>query len=104
MKFFIREQGGCVVSLQKLSSCFGFAYVYVGKYMTQKTKTLQPFILRLLAVLLHALLNFIAISYLLDFDITGSWLVFIGFVLLVFLLVYLFLRHIISFIQFIKKQ
>lgn len=72
--------------------------------MTQKTKTLRPLILRLLAVILHALLNFIAVSYLLDFDITGSWLVFIGFVLLVFLLVSLFLRHVISFIQFIKNQ
>jgi hypothetical protein len=72
--------------------------------MSLKTKTLQHSLLRLLAILLHALLNFIAISYLTDLDITGSWLLFAGVVLVVLVLLYLFLKHVFSFILFLKSR
>ena len=54
------------------------------------TKKLNTFVLRIAAIVIHAILNFIAISYLVNYDITGSWIKFIGFTLLVFLLFYLF--------------
>ena len=72
--------------------------------MEPKTKTLNGFILRTAAILIHAILNFIVISYLVNYDITGSWIKFIGFTLVVFLLFYLFLLHLVSFINFLKHK
>ena len=68
------------------------------------TKKLNTFVLRIAAIVIHAILNFIAISYLVNYDITGSWIKFIGFTLLVFLLFYLFLIHLVSFINFLKHK
>ena len=59
---------------------------------------------RLAALLLHAVLNFILISYLMDYDITGSWLKVVGFVLLIFMLLFAFIVHLLSFIKLIKTR
>ena len=59
---------------------------------------------RLAALLLHAVLNFIFISYLMDYDITGSWLKVVGFVLLIFMLLIAFIVHLLSFIKLIKTR
>ena len=59
---------------------------------------------RLAALLLHAVLNFILISYLMDYDITGSWLKVVGFVLLIFMLLIAFIVHLLSFIKLIKTR
>ena len=72
--------------------------------MEPKTKTLNSFILRVAALIIHAILNFIAISYMVNFDITGSWIKFIAFALVVFGMFYLFLLHIVSFINFLKQK
>ena len=72
--------------------------------MEPKTKTLNSFILRVAALIIHAILNFIAISYMINFDITGSWIKFIAFTLVVFAMFYLFLLHIVSFINFLKQK
>jgi len=72
--------------------------------MEPKTKTLNSFILRVAAIIIHAILNFIAISYMVNFDITGSWIKFVAFTLAVFGMFYLFLLHIVSFINFLKKK
>ena len=72
--------------------------------MRQNTKTSNQLFIRTAALLLHAVLNFIFISWLTNFDLTGSWLRFTGFVLAILALVYFFLKHIVSFLQFVKKQ
>ena len=59
---------------------------------------------RLAALLLHAVLNFILISYLMDYDITGSWLKVVGFVLLIFMFLIAFIVHLLSFIKLIKTR
>ena len=59
---------------------------------------------RLAALLLHAVLNFILISYLMDYDITVSWLKVVGFVLLIFMLLIAFIVHLLSFIKLIKTR
>ena len=60
--------------------------------------------LRAVAIILHALANFVAVSYLLNYDITSSWLATICFVVVVLLLLFLFIKHIVSFINFIKTH
>ena len=71
--------------------------------MEQNTKTSNRLSVRIAALLLHAVLNFIIITWLTNFDLTGSWLVFIAFAMIVFVLIYFFLRHIVSFVQFLKN-
>lgn len=54
------------------------------------------------AILLHAAANFLLITWLTNFDITGSWLTLAGFIVLLALLLLLFIKHILSFIYFLK--
>ena len=61
-------------------------------------------IIRTSALLLHAFLNFVLVSYLLNYDLTGSWIVVTGFIILLFLLVVLFIRHLLSYFYFIKTK
>lgn len=70
----------------------------------QWPKTTNRLALRLLALLLHALLNFVVITWLTNFDLTGSWLVFAGFVLAVLVLLCFFLKHLVSFVTFFKME
>ena len=72
--------------------------------MNDLTKTFNSLPLRIFSIVLHAVFNFILISYLTDFDLTGSWIVFIGFLIVVFLLSYVFLKHLVSFIHFIINK
>jgi hypothetical protein len=60
--------------------------------------------IRTIVLILHALLNFIVISYTLDYDITGSWMRMVLFSLLFLTLLYFFVRHIISYVQLIKSK
>ncbi|KIC95838.1 hypothetical protein [Flavihumibacter solisilvae] len=60
--------------------------------------------LRVVLLFLHALINFIFISWLTDFDITGSWLTVIGFAFLVLLVIGTIMAHVISFINYIKTK
>ena len=64
---------------------------------------MNKLIIRTTALIIHALLNIFIISWLTDFDITGKWIYFIGFVLIAGILLLFFIRHIFSFIQFIKS-
>ena len=59
---------------------------------------------RTIAVALHIFLNFILVSYLMRFDLTGSWIGFILFILLILVLMVLFILHLLSFIQFLKSR
>ena len=64
---------------------------------------MNSLIWRTTAILLHAAANFFLISFLFRYDITGSWIGFIGFIVLALVLLYLFIKHLISFLYFLKK-
>jgi len=61
-------------------------------------------LVRVVFLLIHIALNFIVVSYLVSFDWTGSWIRFFLFIILVLVLAFLFIRHIISIIYFIKSR
>ena len=65
---------------------------------------MNQMMLRTAAIILHAVANFIVVSVLLNYDISGSWVVFLGFVAVVLVLVYLFIRHLLSYIYYIKTK
>ncbi|MFT3979510.1 MAG: hypothetical protein QM687_03505 [Ferruginibacter sp.] len=68
------------------------------------THLLQNKLFRTLAMLAHAFLNYILISWLFEFDITGSWAGFIFFIILCALLLLLFIRHCISFYKYLQTN
>jgi len=75
--------------------------------MVQANKTNQhmnSLFLRVGALLVHAFLNIVIVSYATNYDITGSWLAVGGFVLLLFVLLALFIRHLLSFIKYINTK
>ena len=55
-------------------------------------------------ILVHAVVNFFVVTFLLDYDITGSWLRLTGFILLILFLLFLFIKHLVSYIYFIKPK
>lgn len=61
-------------------------------------------IFRIAALLIHALVNIAIVVFLTGYDITGSWFRVIGFIIILFVLLVLFIRHIFSFIQFLKTS
>jgi hypothetical protein len=65
---------------------------------------MNALLLRTLAILLHAIANFIFITWLYKYDITGSWLYFFGFIVIVLLLLFLFIKHLLTYIYFIKTR
>jgi hypothetical protein len=56
------------------------------------------------AILAHVILNIIIISWIVNFDITASWLRVAGFAALLFILLVLFIKHLISFINYLKTK
>lgn len=60
--------------------------------------------LRAAAILLHLLLNFFLVSWLMDFDLTGGWIRFVLFLTVCLLLLMLFVLHMISFIRFLQSK
>jgi uncharacterized MAPEG superfamily protein len=65
---------------------------------------MNDFVLRTAALLLHAAANIFIVTYLFKYDITGSWVFFIGFITLLLLLLFLFIKHLLSYIYFIKNK
>lgn len=60
---------------------------------------------RTTAILLHAVLNFLLVNFFVStYDLTGKWVLFIGFILFLLLLLYFFIKHIVSYIYFIKTK
>lgn len=53
-------------------------------------------------LLVHILLNFIVVSWFLKFDISGSWVSIVVFIIGLIVLMWVFIRHIISYLSFIK--
>lgn len=58
---------------------------------------------RTVALVMHAVLNLVIISYLVRFDTTGSWVNFTAFIAAMLVLLILFIKHLVSFIYFIKS-
>jgi hypothetical protein len=69
-----------------------------------KTDSMNKLLIRIAAILVHAAANFLLITWLTNFDISGSWLAVGGFIILLAILLLLFIKHILSFIYFLKKQ
>jgi hypothetical protein len=65
---------------------------------------MNQMLLRTAAIVLHAVANFVLVSVLLNYDISGSWAGFLGFVALILVLIYLFIRHLLSYIYYIKTK
>ena len=65
---------------------------------------MNPLVLRTLAILLHAAANYVLVTMLFNYDISGSWLYFIGFIVIMLVLLFLFLKHLFSYIYFIKTN
>ena len=61
-------------------------------------------LIRVIFISVHIFLNFIFISYLMSFDLTETWVKFSLFILVLLLLLILFVKHLISFILFIKSN
>ncbi|MEO6252889.1 MAG: hypothetical protein ABIO79_06270 [Ferruginibacter sp.] len=59
---------------------------------------------RTLILILHTLLNFFIVSYVMDYDLTGSWLRITLFVLLLLVLLYFFVLHIIAYSKLVKPK
>ena len=69
------------------------------------TAEMNNLLLRTGAILLHAIANFLLVNYLVnEFDLTGKWILFIGFILLLLVLLYLFVKHVVSYIYFLKTK
>ena len=60
--------------------------------------------LRTSAIILHTLANFIILSYLMSYDITGGWLSFALFVLACIVLLTALALHVLSFIRFLQLK
>ena len=58
---------------------------------------------RIIAILVHTVGNFIIISSVLSYDISGSWISFFLFILLCVVLFTLFVLHLSLFIRFLKS-
>ena len=61
-------------------------------------------VLRTSAIILHTLANFIILSFLMSFDVTGGWLSFVLFVLACILLLAILALHVLSFIRFLQLK
>jgi hypothetical protein len=59
---------------------------------------------RAAAILLHLLLNFFLVSWLMDFDLTGGWVRFVLFLAACIFLLMLFVLHMISFIRYLQSK
>ena len=65
---------------------------------------MNTLLLRTFFLLLHAVANFLIVTTLLNYDLTGSWLYFTAFIAIVLLLIIIFVKHILSYINFIKTK
>ena len=65
---------------------------------------MNVFLLRTAAIVLHVAASIILVTFLFNYDITGSWVFFIGIITLLLLLLFLFIKHLLSYIYFIKNK
>jgi hypothetical protein len=73
-------------------------------YLRCQKPLMNQLALRTIFLILHAVANFILITLAFNYDITGSWALFIGFIAVALLLLFLFIKHLLSYIYFIKTK
>ena len=73
-------------------------------YLAGAKGIMNKLFIRVGALLAHVLLNVVLVTYATNYDITGSWLLTALFSLFLFLLLTLFIWHLLSFIKFIKTN
>ena len=61
-------------------------------------------LLRLALLLGHIILNVVLVAWITTYDISGSWINFLVFIVLIMVLLFLFIRHLLLFIQFLKNK
>ncbi|RYY60969.1 MAG: hypothetical protein EOO05_08030 [Chitinophagaceae bacterium] len=59
---------------------------------------------RVLAILLHALLTIYILTWVMHYDITGTWIHLSGFISLLLLLLFFFTIHAIAFFYFLRSR
>ncbi len=64
---------------------------------------MNSILFRTVALVMHAVLNLVIVSYLVRFDTTASWVNFTAFIAALLVLLILFIKHLVSFIYFIKS-
>ena len=60
--------------------------------------------LRFFVLVLHALANVAVIAFFTNFDLTGNWFAFGGFIIALLVLLLLFVQHLLLFLRFIKNK
>jgi len=65
---------------------------------------MNALLLRTTLLLIHAVANFIIVSTLVNYDLTDSWLHFAGFIIILLILTFIFVKHLLSYIYFIKTK
>ena len=65
---------------------------------------MNKLLFRTLILLLHALLNFFIVSFVMDYDLTGSWLRIALFILMLMVLLYFFILHIVAYYKLVKSK
>lgn len=66
--------------------------------------SMKSIFVRTAAMVIHILLNAIAINYFVGFDPSGSWLRFGLFTVAALVLLMLFVAHLITYIAFLKSR
>lgn len=61
-------------------------------------------IYRFVLLLAHAFMNFIALTIIMEIDVTGSWVSVMLFAIFVIVSLIFLVQHIISFIQILKNN
>ncbi len=64
---------------------------------------MNSILFRTAALVMQAVLNLVIVSYLVRFDTTASWVNFTAFIAALLVLLILFIKHLVSFIYFIKS-
>jgi hypothetical protein len=65
---------------------------------------MNKLLFRTLILILHALFNFFIISFVMDYDLTGSWLRISLFILMLMVLLYFFILHMVAYYKLVKSK
>lgn len=65
---------------------------------------MDTLLIRMGALLLHVFINIVIVSYILRFDVSGSWLAMGAFVISLFILLALLILHVMGFIKYLKTK
>lgn len=87
-----------------LANLRGSIYIYMRAHCAPHNQNMNNTLLRLALLLGHIIANVVLVAWFTSYDITGSWLSFLVFVAAMMVLLFLFIRHLLLFIQFLKNR